>query len=115
MRPAIGCAVRDDGDGITIRLGDGPRRGRYRVGVKEVPTLLAGYPAVLTADSVPVGDLVASRSLRVLLGGFRDGRGFVEAGTRCPVERTAFLVPRAHLAAHYHLCDSPIPVLHGGA
>lgn len=114
MSSIIGEAVRD-GDGIEVRLVAGPRRGCYRVAAEEVPGLLAGFPATLTADGMPVGDIAASRSLRVLLGGFRAGLGFLEAGTVCPVVTAAFLVPRAHLAAHYERDDGPVPVLAGGA
>ena len=110
----IGMASRE-GDGIAIRLFAGARRGCYRVAAEEVPTLLAGYPATLIADGVAVGDVAASRSLRVLLGAFRAGHGFLEAGTVCPVAAAAFLVPRAHLAAHYERDDGPVPVLAGGA
>jgi hypothetical protein len=80
-----------------------------------MPYLLAGFPTPLTADGVAVGDIAASRSLRVLRGAFRAGLGFVEAGTICPVVVAAFMVPRAHLAAHYSRDDGPIPVLAGGA
>lgn len=114
MSTVIGTAGRD-GSGIEVRLVAGPRRGCYRVAAEEVPTLLAGYPATLTADDVVVGDIAASRSLRVLLGAFRAGLGFLEAGTVCPVATAAFMVPRAHLAAHYERDDGPVPVLAGGA
>ncbi|MEN6519335.1 MAG: hypothetical protein ABFC38_14370 [Methanospirillum sp.] len=114
MTRVIGSAERD-GDGIEIRLDAGPRHGCYRVAAEEVPYLLAGFPATLTADDAPVGDLAASRSLAVLLGAFRAGLGFLEAGTVCPVGTAAFMVPRAHLAAHYARDDGPVPVLAGGA
>ena len=114
MSTVIGEACRD-GDGIEVRLVAGPRRGCYRVGAEEVPDLLAGFPATLTADGAAVGDIAASWSLRVLIGGFRAGLGFLEDGTVCPVATAAFLVPRAHLAAHYERDDGPIPVLAGGA
>jgi len=114
MSTVIGEAVRD-GDEIEVRLRAGPRRGCYRVGAEEVTSLLAGFPATLTADGVAVGDIAASRSLRVLLGAFRAGLGFLESGTVCPVVSAAFMVPRAHLAAHYERDDGPVPVLAGGA
>ena len=114
MSTVIGQAERD-GDGIEIRLVAGPRRGCYRVAVEEVSTLLSGYPATLSADDVAVGDIAASRSLRVLLGAFRSGVGFLETGTACPVATAAFMVPRLHLAAHYERDEGPIPVLAGGA
>ncbi len=114
MSRAIGEIGRD-GDGIAVRLEAGPRRGCYRVPGEEVPDLLAGYAATLVADGVAVGDIAASRSLRVLRGGFRAGRGFLEAGTACPVVTAVFLVPRAHLRAHYERDDGPVPVLAGGA
>ena len=114
MSTVIGEAVRD-GDEIEVRLVAGPRRGCYRVAAEEVPDLLAGFPATLTADGAAVGDIAASRSLRVLLGAFRAGLGFLEAGTVCPVVSAAFMVPRAHLAAHYEREDGPVPVLTGGA
>ncbi|HQJ88411.1 MAG TPA: hypothetical protein PLY91_07715 [Methanoregulaceae archaeon] len=113
MRTVIGQIGRD-GDAIAVRLFTGPRRGCYRVMAEEVPTLLAGFPATLYADEMPVGDIAASRSLRVLRGAFRAGLGFLEAGTACPVVSAAFLVPRAHLAAHYGRDDGPVPVLAGG-
>lgn len=106
----IGFAVRD-GDGVAVRLMAGPRRGCYRVGAGETPGLLAGAAAAtLCAAGVPVGEIVPSRSLRVLRGSFRDGRGFVRDGARVRVGPTAFVVPRAHLAAHYARCDGPVPV-----
>lgn len=114
MTTVIGTAGRD-GDGIGIRLVAGSRRGCYRVAAEEVPTLLAGHAAALYADDVAVGDIAASKTLRVLLGGFRAGLGFLEAGTVRPVARAAFMVPRAHLAAHYERDDGPVPVLAGGA
>ncbi|MEN6343042.1 MAG: hypothetical protein ABFC89_10860 [Methanospirillum sp.] len=114
MSTVIGTAGRD-GDGIAIRLEAGPRRGCYRVAAEEAPTLLDGYAATLTADDVAVGDIAPSRSLRVLVGGFRAVLGFLEAGTVRPVVTAAFMVPRAHLAAHYDRDDGPIPVLAGGA
>lgn len=114
MTTVIGDAGRD-GDAIEVRLVAGPRRGCYRVIEEEVPTLLSGYPAALIADDVAVGDIVASRSLRVLLGAFRAGLGFLEAGAVCPVMTAAFMVPRAHLAAHYERDDGPIPILAGSA
>ena len=114
MRAVIGSAGRD-GDGIAVRLEAGPRRGCYRVPAAEVPGLFAGYAATLVADGVAVGDIAASRGLRVLVGAFRAGLGFLEAGTLCPVVTAAFLVPRAHLAAHYERDDGPVPVLAGGA
>ncbi len=113
MTRVIGSAVRD-GDGIEIRLDAGPRRGCYRVTAEEVPYLLAGFPATLAADDAPVGDVATSRSLAVLRGAFRTGLGFLQAGTVCPVRTAAFMVPRAHLAAHYLRDDGPIPVLAGG-
>lgn len=114
MSRVIGQAVRD-GDAIAIRLEAGTRRGCYRVAADEVPYLLAGFPAPLTADGAVVGDIASSRSLQVLRGAFRAGLGFVEAGTVCRVGTAAFMVPRAHLAAHYDRDDGPIPVLAGGA
>jgi len=114
MSTVIGTAGRD-GTEIEIRLIAGRRRGCYRVIEEEVPTLLSGYPATLTADEVAVGDIVASKSLRVFLGAFRSGLGFLEAGTVYPVVTAAFMVPRAHLRAHYDRDDGPIPVLAGGA
>ena len=115
MSTVIGEIVRD-GDAIAIRLVAGPRHGCYRVAAEEVPDLLAGYSVVLAADDgMPVGDVAASRSLRVLLGAFRVGLGFLEAGTVRPVVAAAFMVPRAHLAAHYRRGDGPVPVLAGGA
>ena len=114
MSTVIGEAGRD-GDAIEVWLRAGPRRGCYRVAAGEVPTLLSGYSAALTADGVTVGDIASSKSLRVLLGGFRDGLGFLETGTACPVLNAVFMVPRAHLAAHYHRDDGPIPILAGGA
>lgn len=114
MSTVIGTAGRE-GDEIEVRLVAGPRRGCYRVTAEEVLSLLAGYPATLSADDVGVGDIAASRSLLVLLGAFRAGLGFLEAGTVIPVARAAFMVPRAHLAAHYERDDGPIPVLAGGA
>lgn len=114
MSTVIGSAERD-GDGIEIRLVAGPRRGCYRVAAEEVPILLSGYPATLTADDVAVGDIASSKSLLVLLGAFRAGLRFLEAGTVCPVATAAFMVPRLHLAAHYERTDGPVPVLAGGA
>ncbi|HIH03984.1 MAG TPA: hypothetical protein HA263_09110 [Methanoregulaceae archaeon] len=114
MSQIIGEAVRDD-DGIEVRLAAGPRRGCYRVAAEEVPPLLAGFPAALFAEDAPVGDIVASRSLAVLRGSFRAGLGFLEAGTVCAVVTAAFLIPRAHLAAHYARDDGPISILAGGA
>ena len=114
MSTVIGEAGRD-GDAIEVRLRAGPRRGCYRVAAEEVPTLLSGYSAALTTDGVAVGDIAASRSLRVLVGAFRDGLGFLETGTVRPVVFAAFMVPRAHLAAHYERDDGPVPVLAGGA
>ena len=83
MSRVIGYAVRD-GDGIAIRLEAGPRRGCYRVAAEEVPDLLAGFPATLCADDAPVGDIAASRSLRVLRGAFRAGLGFLDGRDRLP-------------------------------
>ena len=114
MSTVIGQAERD-GDGIEVRLVAGPRRGCYRVAAEEVPILLSGYPATLSADDVAVGDIAPSKSLRVLLGAFRAGLGFVEGGTVRPVGAAAFMVPRRHLAAHYERDDGPVPVLAGGA
>lgn len=115
MTVAIGYAVRD-GDGIAIRLTAGPRRGCYRVPAEEVPTLLAGAAAAtLWADGAPVGIVAPSQDLRVLLGAFRDLCGFADGGPLVRAGAAAFLIPRAHIAAHYDRHDGPVAVLGGGA
>ena len=115
MTMPIGTAGRD-GDDLLIRLTAGPRRGRFRVPAAEVGPLLAGLSAVVRdEEGAAVGDLATSRSLRVLTGAFRAGRGFVVQPAAFPVAAPAFLVPRAHLAAHYDRHDGPVPVLAGGA
>ncbi len=114
MSREIGHAVRD-GDAIAIRLEAGPRRGCYRVAAGEAPRLLAGRgAAVLRAGDAPVGVVAPSRSLRVLHGEFRAGRGLLEAGAPWPPGGAAFMIPRAHLRAHYDRHDGPVPVLECG-
>lgn len=116
MRRVIGSAVRDHDDGIAIRLEAGPRRGCYRVEAGEVPYLLAGVAAAtLWSGDAPVGIVAPSRDLRVLLGAFRDLCGFTGGGPVVWVGATAFLIPRAHLAARYDRRDGPVDVLGGGA
>jgi hypothetical protein len=115
MTRVIGSAGRD-GDGIAIRLTAGTRRGYYRVAAEEVPDLLAGVAAAgLWSDDAPVGIVAPSRDLRVLLGAFRDLCGFTGGGPLVRVGAVAFLIPRAHLAAHYDRHDGPVEVLGGGA
>ncbi|MEN6518844.1 MAG: hypothetical protein ABFC38_11825 [Methanospirillum sp.] len=116
MSTAIGSAVRDDDDGIAIRLEAGPRRGCYRVAAERVPDLLAGIAAAtLWSDDAPVGIVAPSRDPRFLLGAFRDLCGFTGGGPLVWAGATAFLIPRAHLAAHYDRHDCPVDVLDGGA
>ncbi|MEN6516985.1 MAG: hypothetical protein ABFC38_02195 [Methanospirillum sp.] len=108
MTREIGHAVRD-GDAIAIRLEAGPRRGCYRVDAGEAPRLLEGRAtAALCSGDTTVGSITPSRDLRILRGGFA-APGFLEGGPGVPAE-TAFLVPRAHLAAHYARFDGPVPV-----
>jgi hypothetical protein len=114
MTREIGCAVRD-GDAIAIRLEAGPRRGCYRVDAGEAPRLLAGRgAATLRSGAAPVGVIAPSKGLRVLRGGFCAGRGFSKIGAPWPTSAAAFLIPRAHLRAHYDRHDGPVPVLECG-
>ena len=111
MTREIGHAVRD-GDAIAIRLEGGPRGGCYRVDAGKVPRLLAGVAAAtLWSDGVPVGIVAPSRDLRILFGAFRELCGFTGGGPLVRAGATAFLIPRAHLRAHYDRYDGPVPVL----
>ncbi len=113
MMHRIGSAVRD-GDGIAVRLVAGPRCGRYRVPAGETPGLLAGRAmATLRSDDAPVGLIAPSRDLRVLLGAFRDQCGFVGTGSLIWLGGAAFVIPRAHLAAHYARYDGPVAAYAG--
>jgi len=113
MMEPVGYAVRD-GDGIEVRLGGGARRGWYRVAAGEAPALLAGRAAAaLWVSAAPVGIIAPSKDLRVLLGAFRDRRGFTRAAPLSWIGAAAFAIPRAHLAAHYARFDGPVTVYAG--
>ena len=114
MTATIGTVERD-GDDLLIRLAAGPRRGRYRVPAGEVAGVVAGGRAVLYDDGTAVSDIAASRSLQVLIGAFRAGRGFVVQPAAFPVLAVVFMIPRARVRAQYDRGDGPIPVLAGGA
>jgi hypothetical protein len=115
MSTVIGLAGRaDDSAEIEVRL-TAPVRRFYRVLAGDVPAVLGGYAAGLhNEEGTPVGDIETSASGRMLIGASRAGLGFIEEGEIVPVGTPAFMIPRAHLAAHYHRHDEPVEVLAPG-
>ena len=115
MTATVGTVERD-GDDLLWRLA-GALPGLYWTPAVAVPGLFAGGSAVLYEDDGwPVGTVGTSASLRMLIGEFSPAAVFVyEPGVFAVVD-PSFMVPRAHVRAHYWRNDGPVPVLAcGGA